>query len=101
MIGNAYIDIDVAYVLGLIVARGEIRDDTLKQIIIEFPYRNLEAVGIKKKVDQRDKLLISVNRVRDRIQELENADIKVEEQDQAVYLKIESYKETMFMRNIK
>jgi len=101
MINCDYMDIDVAYVLGLIVARGEIRDDTLKQIIIEFPYRNLEAVGIKKKVDQRDKLLISVNRVRDRIQELENVDIKVEERGQAIYLIMESHKETIFIRNIK
>jgi len=41
-----YIDIDVAYVLGLIVARGKIVDTgTLKQIIIEFPYKNLEAIA--------------------------------------------------------
>jgi hypothetical protein len=97
-----YIDVDVAYVLGLIVARGEIVETgTLKQIVIEFPYRNLEAVGVEKKVDQRDKLLISINKIRDRIQELENIEIRVEEREHAIYLIMESPKETIFIRNIK
>jgi hypothetical protein len=97
-----YIDIDVAYVLGLIVARGKIVDTgTLKQIIIEFPYKNLEAIGISKMVNQRDKLLISVNKVRDRIQELAELQIRIAEQDQAIHLIMESSKETIFIRNFK
>jgi len=46
-----YIDEDVAYFVGLITARGEISDQGgVKRISIEFPFRNLEVEGIKKKI---------------------------------------------------
>ena len=47
-----YIDADVAYLLGLITARGKISEiGGLKQISIEFPYQSLKVQGIQKTFD--------------------------------------------------
>ncbi|MBI3872712.1 MAG: hypothetical protein HY304_06525 [candidate division Zixibacteria bacterium] len=53
MITENYLDPDVGYLLGLIVARGQISSGTGSPIIsIDFPHRSLEAKGIKKTFDQ-------------------------------------------------
>ena len=97
-----YLDADVAYLLGLIVARGEIMESSgVKRIIIEFPFRNLEVEGIKKKVVQKDQILLSLRTVIRRVSELVDANIREEEKEQAVYLIIETMKNTMFLRNIR
>jgi len=54
-----YLDADVAYLLGLIVARGSLTEiGGVKRIVIEFPFRNLEAEGIEKKIVQKDQILL-------------------------------------------
>jgi hypothetical protein len=63
-----FIDEDMAYLFGLVTGRGTIRDsEGLKQIIISFPYKSLEATGVKKKFNQRDKILISLDNIVNRI----------------------------------
>jgi hypothetical protein len=97
-----YIDEDVAYLIGLITARGEIVDQAeVKRISIEFPFRNLEVEGIKKKVTQRDRILLSLDRVINRVNELADVNVRQIEGEHSVYLVLETLKNTMFLRNIK
>jgi hypothetical protein len=97
-----YLDADVAYLLGLIVARGELTESGgVKRIVIEFPFKNLEVEGVEKKLVQKDKILLSLDPVIRRIQELADLNIRKEEAEQSVYLIMETLKETVFLRNIK
>lgn len=97
-----YLDADVAYLLGLIVARGSLSETGgVKRIVIEFPFRNLKAEGIRKKIIQRDQILLSLDSTIQRIQELTESNVKKVPGKQSVSLVIESLKETMFLRNIK
>jgi hypothetical protein len=97
-----YIDEDVAYLIGLITARGEISDKGgVKRISIEFPFRNLEVEGIKKKVTQKDKILLSLDHVVNRISELTDVNVRKNESERSVYLVLETLKNTMFLRNVR
>lgn len=95
-------DLDVAYFIGLVTARGEISDSGgVKRISIEFPFRNLKVEGIKKKITQKDQILLSLNRVINRVDELADVNIRQEESEHSVHLIIETLKNTMFLRNVK
>jgi hypothetical protein len=95
-------DPDVAYFIGLVTARGEISDrGRVKRISVEFPFRNLEVEGIKKKITQKDKILLSLDHVINRVNELTDVNIRKHESERSVYLIIETLKNTMFLRNIK
>ena len=97
-----YIDPDVAYLLGLIVARGEISESGgVKRLKIEFPFRNLQVEGIKKRIHQRDKILIGLRKIRSRINELTDMNIREEETEDAVILIMESMKNSIFWRNLR
>ena len=96
-----YMDEDVAYLLGLIVARGIIREAGVKQIIIEFPFKGLRAIGIKKRIAQKESIKLSLVDVADRVEELTDARVRQEEEKHAIRLIIESLKNTVFWRNIK
>ncbi len=59
---SLFLDPDMAYLLGLIVGRGTIREVSGKrQLIIEYPFRNLIAKGISKSFDAKDKILLSLD----------------------------------------
>jgi len=65
-----FVDEDMAYLFGLIVGRGILKEEgSLKQIIISFPYKNLRAIGIKKTFKQRDVILLSLDPIVNRIGE--------------------------------
>jgi len=97
-----YVDPDVAYFIGLITARGEISDKGgVKRISIEFPFRNLKVEGIKKKITQKDQILLSLDRAINRVNELADVNLRKEESERSVYLILETLKNTMFLRNIK
>ena len=97
-----YIDVDVAYLIGLITARGELSDSGgIKRITIEFPFKNQVVEGVEKKIDQRDQILLSLDKVLDRVNELTDVNVKKEVGEHSVYLVFESLKNTLFWRNIK
>ena len=97
-----YIDPDVAYFIGLVTARGEISDSgRVKRISIEFPFRNLKVEGVKKKIAQKDQILLSLDHVINRVNELADVNLRKDESERSVYLIIETLKNTMFLRNIK
>jgi hypothetical protein len=97
-----YIDEDVAYFIGLIVARGEISEQGgVKRISIEFPFRNLEVEGVERKIVQKDKILLSLDNVISRINELADVNVRKIESEHSVHLVLETLKNTMFLRNVK
>lgn len=97
-----YIDPDVAYFIGLVTARGEISDrGRVKRISVEFPFRNLKVEGIKKKITQKDKILLSLDHVINRVNELTDVSIRKHESERSVFLIVETLKNTMFLRNTK
>lgn len=97
-----YLDLDVSYLLGLITARGELSESGgVKRIIIEFPFRNLKVEGIKKKIIQKDEILLSLRNTISRVNELADVNMREEEKERAIYLVLETMKNTMFWRNIR
>jgi hypothetical protein len=97
-----YLDEDVAYLIGLLTARGEISyHGSVKRISIEFPFRNLVVEGIRKKITQKDKILLSLDKVINRVNELTDANVRKTESEHSVYLVLETLKNTMFLRNVK
>jgi len=96
-----YLDPDVAYFLGLITARGQISEvGGVKRIVIEFPFRNLEVEGVKKRICQRDQILLSLRKVISRVNELADVNTREEEREHAIYLILETMKNSLFWRNI-
>ena len=93
-----YLDEDVAYLLGLIVARGEIIEGrTTTSILVTFPFRNLIVEGISQSYKNPIELSLGLDRILNRIARL-GADVRKETQEKAVQLIIESKKKSLFMR---
>ncbi len=96
-----FIDEDMAYLFGLIVGRGVIKDSNgLKQIIISFPYKSLEATGVRKKFDQRDRILISLDSIVNRIGELAGEPPRKISGHVSVDIIIDSHKNSLLWRNV-
>lgn len=96
-----YLDNDVAYLLGLIVARGEIVEQGRHSTIsIEFPFRNLVVEGVSKSYNARDMILLSLDPV---VQRIQNLDIKVEKiaTQRSVFINLDLLTSGMIMRNIR
>lgn len=96
-----YLDEDVAYLLGLIIARGRINESPVRQLIIDFPYRSLKVRGIKKSIEQRSKIAAGLDDTLDRISELTSASVRKNKQENSIQLVIEIIRNTMFWRNIR
>lgn len=97
-----YMDEDVAYLVGLILVRGTlIEERDIKRLAIEFPYRSLEATGISTSFNQREALQSSANAIRDRLNELLDVDLKVENLNNSVIISSVFTKNTMAWRNLK
>lgn len=100
-VSENYLDPDVAYFLGLIIARGNLQETTGdKKIIIEFPFKNLEAVGIKKHYNQKDHIERSLYQISERIRELVETDLKVETQAHSAAIIIRFLRNSLVWRNI-
>ena len=66
-----YVDNDLAYLLGAIVARGEIfRENSITRIIIHYPFRNLEVEGINTVINVPEKLSLGLDKIVKRFNEL-------------------------------
>lgn len=97
-----YIDPDVAYFLGLLVARGEIsQTGSVRRITIEFPFKNLEVEGIRKSFNQKNQLIVGLQPTVQRIGELTESNVRQDQTEHSVILTVESLKDTMFWRNIR
>jgi hypothetical protein len=99
---NIFIDEDMAYLFGLISGRGTLKDDGgLKQIIISFPYRSLEASGVYTKINQKDKILISLDSIVNRIGELAGTLPKKIPTQSTVDIVIDLHNNNLLWRNLK
>ena len=102
MITENYLDLDVAYFLGLISIRGTLHETAGdKRIIIEFPFKNLIAEGIRIHVDQQEQLQIGANLIRDRLYELVETDIDVAKTQDSVKFTTRFLRNSMVWRNIR
>ena len=102
MITENYLDLDVAYLVGLITIRGELYESQGdKQIIIQFPFKNLIAEGVNVHVAQKDQLDRAVNRIRDRLQDLVEIPIEVEPAGNEIIFSMRFLRNSLMWRNIR
>jgi hypothetical protein len=96
-----YLDPDVSYLLGLIVARGTLHETTGdKKIIIEFPFKNLIAEGIRKQFVQEDHMHYSLFQIRERLFELTESNMEIERTPSSARLIIRFLRNSINWRNI-
>ncbi|MFA5423322.1 MAG: hypothetical protein WC374_05640 [Phycisphaerae bacterium] len=99
---NIFIDEDMAYLFGLVVGRGSLKDGGgLKQIIISFPFRSLAASGVHSKIIQKDKILISLDSIVNRIGELAGDFPRKIQTQSTVDIVIDFHKNNLLWRNLK
>jgi len=98
---SLFLDPDMAYLLGLIVGRGTIREISGKrQLIIEYPFRNLVAKGITKSFDAKDKILLSLDETINRLGELMEITPQKVSSENSVSIVVESNRYGILWRNI-
>lgn len=102
LLKDDYIDPDVAYLLGLIVARGVLTESNgVYQLVIEFPYQNLEVQGIDDKTyNVPDSIHIGLDKIRNRILELMGGDIVIHDTKESYQLIVRLNKKTIAWRTI-
>lgn len=68
---STFLTEDIAYFLGLVVGRGIIiKGPEINKLIIEFPFKNLEAQGITKRYDTQMHLSKSLDKIVNRLRKL-------------------------------
>lgn len=93
-----YLDEDVAYLLGLIVARGEIIESRVtSSVLISFPFRNLQVESLTRSYKNPVELSLTLDKIINRIRAL-GVDIRKETLEKACQLVIDSRKKSLFMR---
>ena len=96
-----YIDADVAYLLGLITARGKISESGgIRQIHIEFPYRSLKVDGVAGTFDTNTSIRLGLQKIQERVSELTGAEVSIINSDNSVTLVLRFFRNTMMWRNI-
>jgi len=100
-----YIDADVAYLVGMIVARGSFyQDGDVRRLVIQFPYRHdvmTPVPGSEIDVDRESALRLSLANIRNRISELLEVDLRVERKVHEVSLYAVFPKETIGWRDLR
>jgi hypothetical protein len=96
-----YIDKDVGYLMGLMVARGKISESPTRQLIIDFPYRSLKVKGVEKSIEQRSRIIAGLDDTLVRLRELTSADVWKNKQEKSIQLIIDIPRNTIFWRNLK
>ena len=96
-----YIDADVAYLLGLITARGRISESgETRRLIIEFPYQSLHIEGTSGSYNANTSIRLGLQEIRERLLDLTGADIIITEKENSVALILRFMRNTMVWRNI-
>jgi len=100
-----YIDTDVAYLVGMIIARGSFHQDgDVRRLIIQFPYR-LDSMtpvpGSEIDMDRETALRLSLDGIRNRISELLEVDLRVERKAHEVSLYAVFPRETISWRDLR
>lgn len=100
---NDYLDADVAYLLGLIVARGTFHEsEGVYRLIIEFPYSSLQLEGSDTRYDQEKEIKVGLVEIQKRLYELLACDIEVHTVSQeSIALVARFFRRSMAWRNLK
>ena len=97
-----YMDEDVAYLLGMLVARGELRSaENVHRIIIHFPKGALTAEGLSVTFDSNREIRLGIERIRERVAELTGGDIHTLDTDDSIDLVIQLTRSTIAWRDIR
>ena len=97
-----YLDPDVGYLLGMIVGRGSFTESgENRRLVIDFPYSSLRAKGINAAYEQRTHLGLAVNQIRDRIEQLVEADCRIETTRTNVQFIMRFLRSSMTWRNLR
>ncbi|PJF40175.1 MAG: hypothetical protein D6737_13095 [Chloroflexi bacterium] len=73
-----YLDLDFAYFLGMVIARGTISESGgLRQVTINFPHSTLEAQGVEAHFDQETSIKLGLTTIRERLVDLLDTDIGI------------------------
>jgi hypothetical protein len=106
LLKDDYIDPDVAYLLGMILARGILLErPRTYEIVIEFPYQNLnievsDVDGESLSFDVPQNIELGLSRIRERLLDLLGCDISINRKDNAVDLILTFTRRTMSWRTI-
>jgi len=97
-----YMDGDVAYLLGMLVARGElVLHEGVYRVVVHFPKGELMAQGVKIRFDADKEIRLGIDGVRERLMELLGTDVRtVEGGDNSWNLVAATTRNTMAWRNI-
>jgi len=79
-------DEDMAYFVGLLVARGTLEDGTNRRLIIQFPYSDLKATGITTSFDQQTSIQLGVTNIRVRLSDLLDTDLQMVSHESSIDL---------------
>jgi len=90
---------DLAYLLGLICGRG-ILDYSQRVVSIHFPFKSIEATGITKNFNQRDKLIIGLDPIISRLIDFTGKPIKKVNHQKHIDIRIYFYSNTHTWQNI-
>ena len=96
-----YIDEDVAYLLGLIAARGTLSESGgQKQIVIEFSYVNLKIQTTTQSFNQDDAIKLGLLGIQRRLQELLETVVDIVDKPNSIELVARFQRRNMMWRNI-
>jgi len=96
-----YLDSDVAYLLGLLVARGELlSSENVYRIIVHFPKGSLLAQGQTTQFDTDKEIRLGMEKIRERLSELLGADIRTVDAGDSWDLIAKMTRNTMSWRNV-
>lgn len=96
-----YLDGDVSYLLGLLVARGELlATENVYRIVVHFPKGSLLAQGQTTQFDTDKEIQLGMEKIRERLIELLGADIRTVDAGESWDLIVRMTRYTMAWRNI-
>jgi hypothetical protein len=96
-----FMDQDMAYVAGMIIARGTLQESPQRRLVIEFPGSNLEATGISLTFDQNLYIRLGLSTIRERVSELLGAETQIVDRQGGADLVVTFVRNSIGWRNIR
>lgn len=101
LLATDYIDTDVAYLLGLLVARGELSSsENVRKLVVHFPKGALLASGETLHFDTDREIRLGIENTRERLIELLGSDVRTVESGDSWDLVAKSTRNTIAWRDI-
>jgi hypothetical protein len=95
-------DGDVAYLLGMLVARGElISSENVFRTIVHFPKGNLQARAVTVQFETDKEIQLGMVKIRERLLELLGGDVRIEDTGEHWDLIMRTTRRTMAWRNLQ